>query len=78
MAIGHLVHPIEGVVAADDGAGKIDIFPDKSVDAVLEHRHGMGMDRSDDFRFRERRMLIQFAGAAGNVRRLVAHPLYVW
>src|SRR5438309_1017918 len=74
-AVRHFVHVVEILVPGHDRAAKVDIFPGKSVDAVFEHRHGVSLDRNNDFDFWKRWMPIQFSRAASNVRGLVGNAL---
>src|SRR5207249_2531831 len=57
-AVRHLVHVIQIFVSSDNRATKIDILAGKRVDAVFEHRHGVSLDRNNDFDFWKRRMSI--------------------
>src|SRR5438552_16061723 len=66
-AVRHFVHVVEILVPGHDRAAKIDIFGDKSVDWVLEHRHGAGLDRNKDFKFWNWWMSIHFSSSASKV-----------
>src|SRR5437899_10057790 len=76
-AVRHFVHVVEILVPGHDRPAKVDIFADKSVDCVLEHRHGVGLDRNNDFDFWKRWMSIQFSRPASNVGGLVGNALDV-
>src|SRR5262249_14953307 len=68
---------IQRFVTINYGTAKIDIFPNKRVDAILKHGHRLLVHRLDPINFRQRRMLIQFPRAPRNRCRLICHPLEV-
>src|SRR5216684_2466428 len=76
-AVRHLVHVIQIFITSYNLAAEIDIFAGKRVDAVFEHRHGVSLNRNNNFDFWKRRMPIQFPRAPGNVRGLIGDPLDV-